>query len=209
MPDPIPLPAPVWLFKVLHIATLTLHFAALHALLGGLTLGIVWNLLGRRRPESAAFKSAAALISRLPVVMTYVINLGVPPLLFAQVLYGRALYTSSVLIGTYWISVIFLLMGGYSLLYVAARRAEAGRDWWHVGLASFVLFAYIGRIYVANSQQYKADQAEWMTRDLAANPTRCVPWPSGTGPSSPAAPRCRPSRRSPRCGRRCKTAVRT
>ncbi len=28
--------------------------------------------------------------------MTYVINLGVPPLLFAQVLYGRAIYTSSV-----------------------------------------------------------------------------------------------------------------
>ena len=37
--------------------------------------------------------------ARLTVVMTFVINLGVPPLLFAQVLYGRALYTSSVLIG--------------------------------------------------------------------------------------------------------------
>ena len=39
---------------------------------------------------------ARALARRLTVVMTYVINLGVPPLLFAQVLYGRALYTSSI-----------------------------------------------------------------------------------------------------------------
>jgi hypothetical protein len=43
---------------------------------------------------------------RLPIVMTYVINLGVPPLLFTQVLYGQALYTSSVLIGLWLISVI-------------------------------------------------------------------------------------------------------
>jgi len=34
------------------------------------------------------------------MVMTFVINLAVPPLLFAQVLYGRALYTSSVLIAS-------------------------------------------------------------------------------------------------------------
>lgn len=33
--DPIPLPAPVWLFKVLLDVTLTLHFAALYLLLGG------------------------------------------------------------------------------------------------------------------------------------------------------------------------------
>ena len=47
--------------------------------------------------------TARALARRLTVVMTFVINLAVPPLLFAQVLYGRALYTSSVLIGLYWI----------------------------------------------------------------------------------------------------------
>jgi hypothetical protein len=30
------------------------------------------------------------------------------------------------------------------------------------------------RIFVANSQQNKADQAEWMARDLAAHPTKCA-----------------------------------
>ena len=66
---------------------------------------------------------ARALARRLTVVMTYVINLGVPPLLFAQVLYGRALYTSSVLIGAYWISIILLLTLTYWLLYQFSRTA--------------------------------------------------------------------------------------
>ena len=62
----------------------------------------------------------------LPIVMTYVINLGVPPLLFAQVLYGRAIYTSSVLIGAWWIAVIPLLMLCYWLLYRFQRGLGTG-----------------------------------------------------------------------------------
>src|SRR6516164_3685150 len=104
--DPIPLPAPLWLFKLLHIVTLSLHFVAVEMLLGGLLLAVVLSLF---RSSSHATVAARALARRLTVVMTYVINLGVPPLLFAQVLYGRALYTSSVLIGAWWISIIALL----------------------------------------------------------------------------------------------------
>src|ERR1700681_3984086 len=96
--DPIPLPAPIWLFKLLHIVTLSLHFVAVEMLLGGLLLAVILSLFPSSIPPQAA---ARALASPLPVSMTSVSNLGVPPLLFAQVLYGRALYTSSVLIGAY------------------------------------------------------------------------------------------------------------
>ena len=91
--DPIPLPAPIWLLKLLHIVTLALHFVAVEMLLGGLLIAVGLSL--SRNP--AARVTARALARRLTVVMTYVINLGVPPLLFAQVLYGRALYTSMML----------------------------------------------------------------------------------------------------------------
>ena len=94
--DPIPLPAPVWLLKLLHIVTLSLHFVAVEMLLGGLLLAILLSLFGK---SAHSHVTARALARRLTVVMTFVINLAVPPLLFAQVLYGRALYTSSVLIG--------------------------------------------------------------------------------------------------------------
>src|SRR5580704_119208 len=102
--DPIPLPAPIWLFKLLHDLTFALHLASVELLLGGLILAIVFGLMNRRQ-------AAGTIAHRLPTLMAFVINLGIPPLLFAQVLYGRALYTSSVLIGIYWISVIGLLMG--------------------------------------------------------------------------------------------------
>ena len=148
--DPIPLPAPVWLFKVLHNLTLTLHLAAVELLLGGLMLGLGLAVLGRIRNSPNMIQAGGMIAHRLPTVMALLINLGVPPLLFAQVLYGRALYTSSVLIGTYWISVIFLLMGSYYGLYYSAKRADARRPWSATGLAALLLALTIAFIYSNN-----------------------------------------------------------
>jgi hypothetical protein len=143
--DPIPLPAPIWLFKLLHIVTLSLHFVAVEMLLGGLLLAVVLSLFG-----GSPHVVARALARRLTVVMTYVINLGVPPLLFAQVLYGRALYTSSVLIGLYWISIIVILTITYWLLYRFTARLEAGKSAWWVGLSAWVMAGFIARLLSTN-----------------------------------------------------------
>ena len=145
--DPIPLPAPLWLLKLLHIVTLALHFVAVEMLLGGLLLAVVLSLF-RNSPH--ALVAARALARRLTVVMTFVINLAVPPLLFAQVLYGRALYTSSVLIGLYWISIIFILMLTYWLLYQFSSRLEAGKSAWWAGLSAWLLAGFIGRLLSTN-----------------------------------------------------------
>jgi hypothetical protein len=148
--DPIPLPAPVWLFKVLGDLTLSLHFGALFMLLGGTVLGIAWNALGRGRQSAPMTAASGVLAARLPVIMTFVINLGIPPLLFTQVLYGRALYASSVLIGAFWILVVFLLMAAYFLLYRSSQRAMEERSWWLWGLMSLAFLIEIGRIYSMN-----------------------------------------------------------
>jgi len=145
--DPIPLPAPVWLLKLLHIVTLALHFVAVEMLLGGLLLAVLLSLY-RGSPESLV--AARALARRLTVVMTFVINLGVPPLLFAQVLYGRALYTSSVLIGLYWISIIAILTFTYWLLYQFTARLDAGKSAWWVGLSAWLLAGFIARLLSSN-----------------------------------------------------------
>lgn len=145
--DPIPLPAPVWLMKLLHIVTLALHFVAVEMLLGGLLIAVVLSVF---RGSAVSRVTAKALARRLTVVMTFVINLGVPPLLFAQVLYGRALYTSSVLIGVYWISIIGLLMLTYWLLYRFAARLEAGKSAWWVGLTAWLLAGGIARLLSTN-----------------------------------------------------------
>lgn len=145
--DPIPLPAPIWLLKLLHIVTLSLHFVAVEMLLGGLLLAV---LLSFFRGSALSMVTARAIARRLTVVMTFVINLAVPPLLFSQVLYGRALYTSSVLIGLYWISVIGLLMLIYWLLYRFTARLEAGKSAWWVGLSAWLLAGCVARVLSTN-----------------------------------------------------------
>jgi len=145
--DPIPLPAPVWLLKLLHIVTLSLHFVAVEMLLGGLLLAVGLSLFSS---SAAAMTTARALAHRLTVVMTYVINLGVPPLLFSQVLYGRALYTSSVLIGAYWIAIIPLLMITYWLLYQFSGRLDRGKSAWWIGLIAWLMAGGIARLLSTN-----------------------------------------------------------
>jgi hypothetical protein len=145
--DPIPLPAPVWLMKLLHIVTLSLHFVAVEMLLGGLLLAILLSLFGK---SAHSLVTARALARRLTMVMTFVINLAVPPLLFAQVLYGRALYTSSALIGLYWIALIPTLMLLYWLLYKFSARLDAGKSAWWVGLMAWLLAGGVARILSTN-----------------------------------------------------------
>ncbi|MCX7826375.1 MAG: hypothetical protein N2689_12580 [Verrucomicrobiae bacterium] len=144
--DPIPLPAPVWLFKALHVVTLALHFCAVELLLGGLLVATWLSLRG----GPLRLNAASSLARRLPIVMTYVINLGVPPLLFAQVLYGRALYTSSVLIGAWWFAVIPLLMACYWLIYRFNAATERGRSAWWLGALAWLIAGAIARIYSTN-----------------------------------------------------------
>jgi hypothetical protein len=74
----------------------------------------------------------------------------VPPLLFAQVLYGRALYTSSILIGAWWISIVGLLTLTYWLLYQFTGRLESGRTAWPAGISAWLLAGFIARILSTN-----------------------------------------------------------
>jgi hypothetical protein len=66
------------------------------------------------------------------------------------VLYGRALYTSSVLIGVYWISIILILMVTYWLLYQFSARLEARKSAWWVGLGAWLMAGFIARLLSSN-----------------------------------------------------------
>jgi hypothetical protein len=148
--DPIPLPAPIWLMKLLSYATLALHFSAVMLLVGSLILVCWHNARGRTRKDSDQVSASFVLGRRLPVIMTWVVNLGIPPLLFAQVLYGRALYSSSILIGVIWFSVIGLVMLDYWLLYRIGPAIEAGRAGWGIALLALLITLGIGQIYSMN-----------------------------------------------------------
>ena len=146
-PDPVPLPAPVWIFKGLHATVLSLHFVVVQWVLGWILIGLLWNFWGRARQNEAMISGSGRIAGSLPILMTYLINFGIPPLLFTQVLYGNFLYTSSVLIGVFWLSIVFLVIFVYSLLYAGSIRAEKTRAWWVFGLVALVAALAIAKIY--------------------------------------------------------------
>lgn len=148
--DPIPVPAPIWLLKLLSYVTLALHFSAVMIVVGSLLLVIYHNLQGRSRANASSVSASFVLARRLPGLMTWVINLGIPPLLFAQVLYGRAIYSSSVLIGVMWFSVIPLLMLAYWLFYRIVAAIEAKKPAWPLAVLALFVTVGIGQIYAMN-----------------------------------------------------------
>ncbi|HEY3359199.1 MAG TPA: hypothetical protein VGQ83_38475 [Polyangia bacterium] len=145
--DPLGLPAPGLLVLALAYLTLTLHLCAM-----GFTVGSGVLLLGalvRRRPADAGL--ARFLGGGLPLGFSYLVTFGVPPLLFLQVVYGQFFYSSSVLVGAFWIAVIPLLITGYGAAYLhkLTRERRPGPQRLVVGVVLACVLA-IGFIYVNN-----------------------------------------------------------
>ena len=99
-PDPVGLPAPAWLLQFLLVFTFILHLLAMNFLVGGV---VFMGIALRRSSRSEPFAKLGERLSRaLPPTMAMTITLGVAPLLFLQVLYGQAYYTTSDLMAWPW-----------------------------------------------------------------------------------------------------------
>lgn len=146
-PDPLGFPLPPWILQALTYLTLTLHLSAVHFTIGG-ALVLLWARMrsGTRHEGVARFFG-----SGLPLGVSYIITLGIPPLLFVQVLYGQLFYSSSVLIGAFWIQVIPALILAYAGFYYHKLQRDARpRFQGTVVLLATLLLLYVGYIYVNN-----------------------------------------------------------
>ncbi|MBI4179425.1 hypothetical protein HY522_08400 [bacterium] len=120
IPAPPPIPLPIWPHFLLFIGLLTL---AVHFVLIQSTLASVLT---------AAFSRdhAQTVLARAPILMAFVINLGIPPLLVVQSLYGSLFYSGSLLIAKPWLSVVFLIMASYGLIYFARYTSRLDFSRW-------------------------------------------------------------------------------
>jgi hypothetical protein len=142
--DPIALPAPAALLRLLLIATLALHMLLLSLTIGGGLIAFFAGICGRRfkNPHAQAFsrKFSAAL----PVILAFAITLGVAPLLFVQVLYGQFFYSATILMAWPWLSVVLAMIVAYYLLYARAfGKVGAGAGLLALGLLAWVAFLYV------------------------------------------------------------------
>jgi len=152
-----PVPVPWELLEALRLAVFLLHIIAMNILLGGALIAAFAHGRGGVLPGSASRSLAHAL----PTVMAITVNLGVPPLLFIQAVYGHLFYTSSILMAWVWLAVVAILIVAYYGLYLHDGRAGAGAPSPFVRPAA-VLLAANAFIYVCNLSQTQ-NPALWAT----------------------------------------------
>jgi hypothetical protein len=160
-PEPLPLPAPVWLLWGLLMLTFVLHVLAMNVLVGGSVMAAYFRVRGR---ADAYARAAITRFSRAaPVLVAATVTLGVAPLLFLQVLYGRLFFVSSILMAWLWLAIVPGLMIVYAGTYVLAFRSQALRQlpsWWHlviVGLLAAIAFVYTSNMtLMLRADQFRA-----------------------------------------------------
>lgn len=118
IPSPDAIPVTWNWFEVLLLVTFACHLLLMNVLLGGAVLALFGT-----RPSLGA---GTQLAGRLPTTLALAVNLGVPPLLFLQVLYGQFFYSAAILSAVFWMALAGVVMIVYGLLYVHAGRAKRG-----------------------------------------------------------------------------------
>jgi len=121
VPDVLPLPAPAILLQLLLQLTWLLHVLAMNAMLGGILL-TVWHRLRATGTDDPRSALADTLARTTPSLVATTVTLGVAPLLFLQVLMGQYFFTSSVLMGWSWFSIIIVLIAAYYGTYLQSFK---------------------------------------------------------------------------------------
>ncbi len=167
--DPNPLPAPLWVFVILLYLTFILHILSMNFMLGGAFLAFISRYQSKK--DDSLKMIYPAVTKKIPTFLAATVTLGVAPLLFVQVLYGRYFYTSSVILGWPWFSIIILITLAYYGFYLVAFKTNSQKSYSGILLLAIILIFIVGFIFSNNftllqtpqtwGQKYFADPSGW------------------------------------------------
>ncbi|MCA0302775.1 MAG: cytochrome C [Proteobacteria bacterium] len=149
---PLPMPAPEGLLVVVLVIFFLMHIAFVNFMVGGALLSFYYELRGlrERRYDWLAHEIASTITANKSIAVV----LGVGPLLAINTLYTVYFYTANALTGTFWISIVPLVVVAFLLTY-------AHKYLWHslerhkllhlslIGLACLI-FLFIPLIFLTN-----------------------------------------------------------
>ncbi len=145
IPDTIPI-SWGW-FEFLLLLTFFCHLIFMNAMLGTTFIALLRELRAKKTGQPCCQEIA----NKITYAIAFAVNFGVAPLLFLQVLYGQFMYTSSVLMGGYWLSIIGLVIIAYYSAYYYKLRYEAGPEQRIRALSiSLVLMLVVGFLFTCN-----------------------------------------------------------
>ncbi|MCP4159804.1 MAG: hypothetical protein GY760_07005 [Deltaproteobacteria bacterium] len=113
------------IFRSLLVLTFFLHIIFVSLLIGSSLITLYINIISKIIKKDHYPNVAKDLSQKLPFILAFTVNLGVAPYLFLQVILGSFIYTSSIIIATYWLSLIFVIIIAYSLMYLYKSRFDS------------------------------------------------------------------------------------
>ncbi|MDH4317653.1 MAG: hypothetical protein OEV64_04630, partial [Desulfobulbaceae bacterium] len=118
MPDSLQV-QPFW-FQTLLLLTFYIHLILMNIMLG---ISIIATYEGIRG-KCSQWLVCKDISKTLPFLIGFTVNFGVAPLLFLQNIYGHFMYTSSILMGVFWLSIVGFLIIAYYAAYIFKTRYE-------------------------------------------------------------------------------------
>jgi hypothetical protein len=131
----------------------------MNALLGSSVIAIYMHLKSSTQSQALAYELAKVI----PLLIALTVNLGIAPFLFLQVLYGHLVYSSSVLMGMYWLTIIpVLLIAYYATYWYDFKFSTLGRCGVVVLFCAFLGFLFIG-FMLSNNMTLMLHPETWNT----------------------------------------------
>lgn len=132
------------------LALLEQLFFLIHILIINSILGLSLILLFKWGRKQDFFETNKPIAKKIPILFALGINMAIPALLFLQVTFGHLFYTSSILLGTFWILIIPSLIFAYYSSYYHYKKFETSRAAKYALFLLVFLVIYIAFILVNN-----------------------------------------------------------
>lgn len=140
-----PIPAPVEILVLLEQLFFLIHILIINSILG---LSLI--MLFRWSKRSDFFILNKPIAKKIPILFALGINMAIPALLFLQVTFGHLFYTSSILMGTFWILIIPFLVIAYYSSYYHYKKFEVSKGAKNALILLIILVLYIAFTLVNN-----------------------------------------------------------
>lgn len=148
------IPGNLSFFAVLLIASFLLHIIFVNITIALASGAVVFEGIGMRKKSSFYDRIAQIFSYHASIHKSIAVVLGVGPLLLISVLYTQYFYSSTILIGKAWLSIIILLISAFLLLYAYKFLWDKleNKKMFHlaIGIAATLILLFVPLIFIVN-----------------------------------------------------------
>ncbi|MDQ0216284.1 FlaA1/EpsC-like NDP-sugar epimerase [Oikeobacillus pervagus] len=150
----LPIPGDMGLLTVLIIVTFLLHIIFVNMTVSLATGAVIFEAIGMWKKRKIYDRIAQICSYHASIHKSIAVVIGVGPLLLVSILYTQYFYSSTILIGKAWLSIILLLIIAFLLLYAYKFLWEklANKKGLHItiGLMASLILLFVPLIFIVN-----------------------------------------------------------